>query len=685
MRGLRVFGALFLGLISSCGTKRDASAANFTKGMGAYLERYGDLCLGKTEWPIDLRKRPIVVGDRDAVQMPVLERLGLVSSADALAKVTTEDGSGNVEIRRYRLTDEGRRYYRAKLGHDDLCVAKLSLDKVVRWETSTDDQRRQHALVTYTYKADAAPWTQDPENPTGLPGRRPGRERRGRGGTHGRVHADARWLGGQRALGTERPGGRDGGTERVERQPVSVVVHFSPELSAWLVEKLDEGAPPEGLITTMMGSGVDPRVARAIVGAFLSARARRAPVPVDAVTVEEGLDVVDEAPIFRAVSRIATNDRLVRVFARSENPVMAVLGDVVSAEECAELIELARPRLQPSTVVDPETGNDVVVEHRNSFGMFFRPAENSFIARLDSRISEVMNLPVENGEGFQVLYYPVGALNAPHYDFLVTSNAANRASIARSGQRVSTMLTYLNDVESGGETVFPATGWTITPERGHAVYFEYGNGRGEVDSRSLHASNPIVRGEKWVATKWMRQRRFVSAGGAGSGRDDTVEHPSQLGRAPAERAWCMLRFRARLLRCSPLPPSAFDRCEGSRYDQLIALGAFQNEHIELLEGVLVPMSPIGPPHSSAVTKLTTLLIRQLADRRRSGLRTPSPHTSCPSRSRTSPSCRPATTTRATPTRRTSSSKSRIRRSPRTGASSSGSTRSAAYPNIGSSI
>lgn len=50
------------------------------------------------------------------------------------------------------------------------------------------------------------------------------------------------------------------------------------------------------------------------------------------------------------------------------------------------------------------------------------------------------------------------------------------------------------------------------------------------------------------------------------------------------------------------------------YDKLVELGAFENERIELLDGVLVPMSPIGPPHSSAVQKLNLLLVRALGDR-----------------------------------------------------------------------
>ena len=160
------------------------------------------------------------------------------------------------------------------------------------------------------------------------------------------------------------------------------------------------------------------------------------------------------------------------------------------------------------------TGRDVVSDKRTSWGMFFRLEENDFIARLDRRLSLLMNLPLENGEGLQVLHYPTGAGSEPHFDYLQPTNAANRESVARSGQRVSTLVTYLNDVPAGGQTVFPALGWATSPLRGNAVYFEYGDDRGQVDPRSLHASAPVTQGEKWVVTKWMRQRRFVSAGGA---------------------------------------------------------------------------------------------------------------------------------------------------------------------------
>jgi prolyl 4-hydroxylase len=130
---------------------------------------------------------------------------------------------------------------------------------------------------------------------------------------------------------------------------------------------------------------------------------------------------------------------------------------------------------------------------------------------VDKRLAEIMNMPLENGEGLQILHYPTGAGSAPHHDYLLPSNAANEASIARSGQRVSTLVAYLNDVPAGGETLFPALGWSTSPQRGHAVYFEYCSSDGQLEPASLHASHAVEEGEKWVATKWMRARRFVSA------------------------------------------------------------------------------------------------------------------------------------------------------------------------------
>lgn len=298
---------------------------------------------------------------------------------------------------------------------------------------------------------------------------------------------------------------------------MSAVIRFDRGLGAWITSNLDRGCAPAALLDEMVKQRMDAAAARIIVDAFVTARNTRGPVPVDSVVLpsddSQDLAYIYEQPKLADGSRIQLSDRVVRVVTRIEQPRVAVLAGVLDEEDCRQLIELARPRLKPSTVVDPKTGREVVASYRTSLGMFFHLQENDHIAMLDRRVSQIMGLPVEHGEGLQVLCYPEGALSAPHFDFLLPSNEANRASIGRSGQRVSTLVVYLNDVEEGGETAFPEIRLTVSPQRGHAVYFEYSNSLGQLDYRTLHAGNAVRRGEKWVLTKWMRAQPFRPAGG----------------------------------------------------------------------------------------------------------------------------------------------------------------------------
>jgi prolyl 4-hydroxylase len=293
---------------------------------------------------------------------------------------------------------------------------------------------------------------------------------------------------------------------------VNALVKIDSQLRDWIKHNLDRGCPPEQLIEGMIAQRFDPPIAQGLVRAFLDARQAGVPLTADTVSIDmPAAAYVQDPPRLTADNSIRIADRVVSVLARLSRPVVAVLANVLSAEECKQLIALARPRLTPSTVVDPGTGENHVAEHRNSEGMFFALGETPFIAALDARFSRIMNSPVDHGEGLQVLRYGPGTRSTPHFDFLVPSNPANEESLRRSGQRVGSLVAYLNDVPGGGETTFPHVGLSVCPHRGNAVYFEYCNRRGQVDAASLHAGAPVTEGEKWAVTKWMRERRFVAA------------------------------------------------------------------------------------------------------------------------------------------------------------------------------
>ncbi len=162
--------ALALGLAACTGADAPSDAV-FTAAMQNYLARHGDLCLAKSHWPIDVTQHEIDVGGRNARQMPVLERLGLVNSTVAEVDVDDEGTLHHMKVRRFALTDAGRKYYvMRETGNGgaavqgDFCAAHLSLDRVVGWKLNpAAEGRPQRAVVSYTYKIDPAPWTSDAE------------------------------------------------------------------------------------------------------------------------------------------------------------------------------------------------------------------------------------------------------------------------------------------------------------------------------------------------------------------------------------------------------------------------------------------------------------------------------------------------------------------------------------------
>jgi prolyl 4-hydroxylase len=292
---------------------------------------------------------------------------------------------------------------------------------------------------------------------------------------------------------------------------MNVIVNLPQSLKSWISENLERGVTPDQLVGPMVGQRLDPAVARRIVEEFDEARRAGRAITADSLKLD-----VDTPPYRPDPPRVAPGNtialpgRTVPVLLRLQRPVFVLLGEVLDPAECDQLIALARPRLRASTVA-AAAGSNAVVEDRTSDGMFFRLAETPFIAGLDARMSALMGSSADHGEGLQVIRYGIGARSAPHFDFLMPSHGDNEQSLRRSGQRISTLVVYLNDVDSGGETVFPEAGVTICARRGQAIYFEYCNGANQLDPLSVHSGAPVLAGEKWAVTKWMRQRRFVPA------------------------------------------------------------------------------------------------------------------------------------------------------------------------------
>ena len=277
------------------------------------------------------------------------------------------------------------------------------------------------------------------------------------------------------------------------------------ELRRWIVAQAQAGHPAETVVDAMKASGWEEDVALDALESTLRDQLRL-PDGAEPGAPQEAARPVPGAHISAAASRIDADGREVRVLLALGLPRVVVFADLLSAGECSELIALARERLGRSETVETHTGASAVNAARTSDGMFFSPGEFPVCARLEARIAALLGWPLENGEGLQILRYGPGAEYKPHFDYFDPAEPGTPLILERGGQRVGSIVCYLNTPEAGGATTFPDIGLDVAPVRGNAVFFSYD--RPDPSTRTLHGGAPVTAGEKWVATKWMRERRF---------------------------------------------------------------------------------------------------------------------------------------------------------------------------------
>ncbi|WP_334134624.1 2OG-Fe(II) oxygenase [Tepidimonas sp.] len=276
---------------------------------------------------------------------------------------------------------------------------------------------------------------------------------------------------------------------------------ITAELRQWIVQQARAGCSPQDVLAAMRQAGWQEEVALQAMETALEEHVSALPRRV--ATSAWARPRIDLTGSPRTLD---LGDRTVRVLAALQQPRLVVLADLLSDEECAALIAAAEPRLQRSRTVQTATGGEELNPDRTSDGMFFRRAETPLIARIEARLSRLVQWPVDHGEGLQVLRYRPGAQYKPHYDYFDPGAPGSARILQRGGQRVATLVMYLNDPEAGGGTTFPDIGLEVYPQRGHAVFFAYD--RPDPSTQTLHGGAPVLRGEKWVATKWLREREF---------------------------------------------------------------------------------------------------------------------------------------------------------------------------------
>jgi len=268
-------------------------------------------------------------------------------------------------------------------------------------------------------------------------------------------------------------------------------------IAALLLDASDPRWHDQGAVRMARCAEAGDGLARALVSAPHRLANQRTKDDIRAETLSELIVQAltpDSGLILSTEPRVQTRDKLLSTFA------------------CAYVRASAMPHLRPSRVLDPTRGDAMADALRSSSDCAFDPLqEDVFLRLLQARMAALAGVPPACAEHLVVLRYRPGEEYKPHRDYL--THVALAQHRPQAGQRQRTICVYLNEVEAGGETAFPLLDLRVRPATGRAVVFdnvlyEQDLATDVPDQRSLHAGLPVIQGEKWLATLWLRQRRY---------------------------------------------------------------------------------------------------------------------------------------------------------------------------------
>ncbi len=180
------------------------------------------------------------------------------------------------------------------------------------------------------------------------------------------------------------------------------------------------------------------------------------------------------------------------------------VGEFFSPEECDRLMAMIDAVAQPSRAFDAayESG------YRTSYSGDVDP-HDPFVRKIQRRIDDLLGFDPAYGETIQGQRYLPGQEFQPHTDWFPGGTAYWEQEKDRGGQRSITAMAYLNPVEEGGATAFPRLGLSVDPKPGALLIWNNADTDGTPNPFTIHAGTPVVRGVKYIITKWYRSRRWL--------------------------------------------------------------------------------------------------------------------------------------------------------------------------------
>lgn len=189
------------------------------------------------------------------------------------------------------------------------------------------------------------------------------------------------------------------------------------------------------------------------------------------------------------------------------DPRVYTIDNFLSSSECKHLISHGVGAGMTRAFVSGDK-EGVISKGRTNDLCWIEHTTDPGTKQIASRIAALVGLPLSHAESFQIIRYDVGAEYRAHFDAFDPNTPSGVRTLKCGGQRVITVLGYLNTAKKGGGTDFPKLKFQVPAERGKLVVFH--NCEAGTDIRhpqSLHAGLPVEEGEKWAFNLWFRAEK----------------------------------------------------------------------------------------------------------------------------------------------------------------------------------
>ena len=296
----------------------------------------------------------------------------------------------------------------------------------------------------------------------------------------------------------------------------------APEEGAALIATAAEHGDPQAMsvLATLRGAGVWSRhswpealdlLARAAEGGAVDAREQLVMLAMDqdlANRVRAG----EAIPfVWRRLRETVDLERWImppppkQVF---DWPKIWIAEKLATPELCAWLIGRGLGKFTPSMMF---TGQKAVFHATRTCSDFsFSLVEGGvMMLLLRTKVSLLTGLRIAQMEPPQIFHYATGQGIDAHYDSLYDGEHGYGRDGAYRGDRLATLLMYLNDDYDGGVLEFVKVGFKYRGATGDAIFFASLR-EGKFDEKALHGATTVTRGEKYILSQWIHDRPFAA-------------------------------------------------------------------------------------------------------------------------------------------------------------------------------